>query len=170
MFWDEDWNKGGCTKDKSKQIKWEWDCTQAPKPGFELVSATFMEALRANEPDHVFQLLQEPDVRKVDGPTGKSYVGLPWVNFHSAHRIDIRVKLRYQADKDTQDEAKKQYEAKMKDYDLQRSRAYQEAFIRAVRDRIKAAGGVRARPFDDLRDEERYCIYRRLIDQLTHKG
>jgi hypothetical protein len=129
-----------------------------------------MEALRANEPDHVFQLLQEPKVGVDSQKAGTFHVWLPAVNFHSAHRIDVRVKLSYQPDQASQDEAKKQYEAKIKDYDEQRSRAYQEAFIRAVRDRIKAAGDVRARPFDDLRDEERHSIYRRLVDQLTHQG
>jgi hypothetical protein len=175
QYWDEDWDTGEApaptpTDPKAKKhIQWQWTSKQPAKPGFELVSATFMEALRANEPDHVFQLLEEPDVGK-DAPDGTFHVNLPKVNFHSAHRIDVRVRLRYQSDQASQDEAKKQYEAKMKDYENQRSRAYQEAFIRAVRDRIKAAGSVRARPFDDLRDEERHCIYRRLIDQLTYKG
>jgi hypothetical protein len=170
MFWDEDWQYGQAAQDPKKHIRWQWQSMQAPKPGYELAAVIFMEALRANEPDHVFQLLQEPEVGVDNKTTGTFHVYLPVVNFHSAHRIDVRVKLRYQPDQASLDEAKKQYEAKIKDYDEHRSRAYQEAFIRAVQDRIKAAGKVRARPFNDLRDEERHCIYRRLIDQLSHKG
>jgi len=176
QYWDEDWDHGEApaptpTDPKAKKhIEWQWGSTQAPKPGYELAAATFMEALRANEPDHVFQLLQEPLVGRDNPKAGIFHVWLPAVNWHSAHRIDVRVRLRYQPDQASLDEVKKQYDAKIKDYDEQRSRAYQEAFIRAVRDRIKVASSVRARPFDDLRDEERHCIYRRLIDQLTHKG
>ena len=176
QYWTEDWDHGAfswldpITQQKmAKHIQWQWTSKQPPKPGFALVSASFMEALRANEPDHVFQLLEEPEIGK-DNADGTFHVNLPRVNFNSAHRIDVRVRLVYQADQASQAEAQKQYEAKIKDYDEQRSRAYQEAFIKAVRDRIKAAGTVRARPFDDLRSEERHCVYRRLIDQLTHKG
>jgi hypothetical protein len=119
----------------------------------------------------VFQLLEEPQVGEDNTAGGSFHVWLPAVNFHSAHRIDIRVRLRYRADQASQNEAKKQYEAKIKDYDEQRSRAYQEVFIQTVRDRIKAAGDVRARLFDDLRDEERYCIYAAsLIGSLTRSG
>jgi hypothetical protein len=92
------------------------------------------------------------------------------VNFHSANGIRVRLHLRFGPTKDTQEKADKTFADRQKDFEEQRARAYQEAFVRAVRDRVKAAGEVRARNFDDLREEERHCLYRRLIDTLTHGG
>lgn len=167
MYWDEDWIGGEAAQDRKRHIQWQWQSTQAPKPGFALTSVTFTEAVRTNE---AYQLLQEPAVGVDDASAGSFHVWLPGVNFHSATRIDVRVKLLYEANATTQAEAQKQYDAKMNDYTEQRSRAYQETFIDAVRARIKAAGNLRPRLFDDLREEERQCIYRRLVDRLTHGG
>jgi len=170
QYWDEDWINGQNSGNSAQHIQWQWTSKEAPKPGFQLKSVTFIEALRANEPDHVFQLLAEPSVGVDDASAGGFHVWLPAVNWHSAHRIDVHVKLKYETDQKTQAAAQNQYLANMQAYTEEKARAFQEAFISAVRDRIKAAAQVRSRPFDDLRDEERHCIYRRLIDSLTQKG
>ncbi|MDD5268542.1 MAG: hypothetical protein PHO08_15680 [Methylococcales bacterium] len=49
-------------------------------------------------------------------------------------------------------------------------RAYKEAFLKASRDRINAASGVKARPYEDLREEERIVVYRSLVQNLLTKG
>ena len=46
------------------------------------------------------------------------------------------------------------------------AREHKKAFFEAARDRIKLAGDIRARPFEDLREEERIIVYRNLIRQL----
>lgn len=45
-------------------------------------------------------------------------------------------------------------------------RKTREAFIQAAKDRIELASSITKRTFEDMRDEERIIIYRRLIDTL----
>jgi hypothetical protein len=45
-------------------------------------------------------------------------------------------------------------------------RKTKEAFIKAVKERVELATGITARRFEDLRDEERIVVYRRLIASL----
>jgi hypothetical protein len=45
-------------------------------------------------------------------------------------------------------------------------RQYQEEFVKAAKDRIKLASQIKARKFEDLREEERTVVYRGLIESL----
>ncbi|MFJ4785445.1 hypothetical protein [Streptomyces sp. NPDC088794] len=46
-------------------------------------------------------------------------------------------------------------------------RAAKEAYIKAAQERIKQAGDVQARKFEELREEERVIVYRSLVRQLA---
>jgi len=60
---------------------------------------------------------------------------------------DAKIKAGYAADKENQ-------------------RRTQEAFIQAAKDRIKLASNIKQRNFEDLREEERTIVYRKLIAAL----
>ena len=47
--------------------------------------------------------------------------------------------------------------------------AYHKAFVDTVKDRVTIASKIRTRPGDDLRDEERIVVYRRLIQDMLLK-
>lgn len=51
--------------------------------------------------------------------------------------------------------------------DKENQRRTQEAFVQAARDRVKIASNIRERNFEDLREEERIIIYRKLISALV---
>ena len=165
MYWDEDWVEG---RSDQKQIQWQWQATQPAKPGFQLESVSFVEMLPQGDLGGAPVLHAAPAATVIDAAKGTFEVRLPAINFHSAR--GIRVRLRYEPSQKTLDDSSAEFEKRQKDYQEQRARTYQEEFVKAVRERIKAAGSVRPRPFDDLREEERHAIFRRLVDALAPGG
>jgi hypothetical protein len=53
-----------------------------------------------------------------------------------------------------------------KKYDADKQRLLEKSFTENVRQRIKDASSIRARPARDLREEERTVVYRKLIERL----
>jgi len=175
--WDEDFDFGKARGNPQKTCRWEFPFQQHPPVGYELKFADFVQKLPqgdfGGEPVLYAKVSVELDnsVKEAEAKTnGMFVVKLPGINWHSAKGIRARLKLVYGPNDDTKKNAEQEYQKRQQNYDDQRSRAYKDAYVRAVRDRIKAAGEVKARPFEDLRDEERQSMYRRLIDRLTHDG
>jgi hypothetical protein len=54
--------------------------------------------------------------------------------------------------------------------DIERERRIREEFIKNVRERVELASRIKARPTDDLREEERTIVYRRLIHRLMREA
>jgi hypothetical protein len=50
--------------------------------------------------------------------------------------------------------------------DLENQRRHQEAFIKAAKERIEVASNIGKRKYEELREEERIIVYRRLISSL----
>jgi hypothetical protein len=48
--------------------------------------------------------------------------------------------------------------------------AYEKAFVETVRDRVEVASKITSRPSEDLREEERIVVYRKLIQDMLMKG
>jgi hypothetical protein len=98
---------------------------------------------------------------------GRFTATLEHVNFKEQDRIPITVKLIFNAREDTLSKKDAQYAAQLAAYTAAKSRAQHEAYVKTVRERVKAAVEVKIRAFEDLREEERHVIYRRLLDALT---
>jgi hypothetical protein len=83
-------------------------------------------------------------------------------------QFTLSLTIFYRPSKALLRETEKANQAKVAAANNERVRAYKDAFLKASRDRIKAASNIQTRPFDELREEERIVIYRRLIqDMLT---
>jgi len=169
MHWDEDWVDGSADSGK-KKIQWTVDGTRTPKTGFELVGGSFLELLPQGDLGGAPVLYAEPEVVRVDAAAGKFRVDFHKMNLHSAKGIRVKIRLRFGPTAETVKNAKDQFAKLQEEFDESRARAYQEAFVGAVRNRVKVAGEVRPRLFEDLREEERHCVFRRLVDTLTHGG
>ncbi len=182
--WDENFFNGVAQEDPNKTVEWRFHFTQPPPNGYELQAFAYLDKLPQAELEGRPILLQDPVISLDPDPNeankdkalqdaraaGKFLVAIPGINFHSALGLRIRLKLRYAATAGSLQQGQAEFAKRQADYTDQRARAYQESFIKAVRERIKAAGDVRTRLFDDLREEERHAVYRRLIDALTHNA
>jgi hypothetical protein len=92
----------------------------------------------------------------------KVRVSLDQVNFKDQPSVKLQITATWNPPpQDLTD-----YNKKMVDYDNARLRAQQEAYSKAVAERITLASKVAPRPADDLREEERITIYRQLIQEM----
>lgn len=96
------------------------------------------------------------------------------VNFHDKDSVNIRVKLRWVPAPDAlaqlDAKAKKEYEDELKNFEAEKELKFKKAFIDAAKERIKLASKITSRKYEDLREEERIVVYRKLIQDMLMKG
>jgi hypothetical protein len=83
--------------------------------------------------------------------------------------IDAGIALKYTYSKDKRNEIEQANLKKIQDGNAataENNRKIREAYINAVKERVELASGITKRKFEELRDEERIIIYRRLISSL----
>ena len=93
---------------------------------------------------------------------GKVRVSLEQVNF--ADRPVVKLQITATWNPPAQDLS--DYNKKMTEYNNARARAQKEAYHKAVRERITLASKIAPRPADELREEERIVVFRKLIQEM----
>lgn len=87
-------------------------------------------------------------------------------HFHEANEIPVLLEYRWDSKEDlTKIEAENK--AKLATFVAQQKRAYEEAYVKAARERITLASKIANRRYEDLRQEERIAVYRRLVRSLA---
>jgi len=105
-----------------------------------------------------------------DSNEGKFTVRLDYVNFRGQDNINIQADLYWKPNQDL-DEIKRKNKDRLDLYTEELESAYRKEYVDAAKDRIKAASNIQTKKYEDLREEERIVVYRRLIqDLLTPKG
>jgi len=91
------------------------------------------------------------------------------VNFHGVSPLRIVANITWKPT----DEAIAAVDAKnlesMSNWTEQTRRDFEKAYVEAARDRINKASRVERRKFEDLREEERIVVYRRLVQDMLTK-
>ena len=87
-------------------------------------------------------------------------------HFHGANSIPVQLELTWESSED-QAKIKAENEKRMAEFVAQQKRAYEEAYVKAARERITAASKIVPRRYEDLRQEERIAVYRRLVKSLA---
>jgi len=91
---------------------------------------------------------------------------LTYVNFNDQPSINFNVELLWKPP--AQSAATKQaYEDAKQKYTVESQQAAHRAYVKEVRERVTQASRIPKRPSDDLREEERTVIFRRLVRDLT---
>jgi hypothetical protein len=154
--------------DAMEHIKWQFPFKATPfkSPGFTL-SAVAAEVVGFDA--HVS--VPADKIKSDPGSSqGEFQIDVNYVNWNGNDQFQVKVTLTWSPDQASMDKVKSEYAAKLQTYTEERARRYKEAFLKASRDRIKAARQVKPRPAEDLREEERTVVYRRLISQLMKVG
>jgi hypothetical protein len=107
------------------------------------------------------------EARLVDAK-GTYLIRLVQVNFEGHSAVNLKVKLRWLPPDQTA--AKEKFDQEMASYEKEKSRLQKEAYVKAARERVKAAGDVLPRTAIELREEERIVVYRCLITNLLKVG
>jgi hypothetical protein len=108
------------------------------------------------------------EVVRVD-QQGTFEVILHEVNFDDMPSIPFKITTRWSPPPISAD-AQKAYDDALAAYDAEKNRLIKEAYMGAIRERIKQASQIRPRSSTDMREEERTVVYRRLISQLMQAG
>ncbi len=118
-----------------------------------------------------------PDVVQIDTGDGgtEPSVQTVWIGFQTAPDgyswdnswdATLQVTLFFRPSRAALKTVNDDYNSRMAQYSDAKSRVLQETLFKEAADRVRAAGNVKRRPFDDLREEERTVVYRCLIRQL----
>lgn len=87
-------------------------------------------------------------------------------HFHGARSIPVQLELTWESTEDLA-KIKAENDKKMNTFLAEQKRAYEEAYMKAARERITAASKIAPRRYEDLRQEERIAVYRRLLRSLA---
>ena len=87
-------------------------------------------------------------------------------HFHGAENISVQLELIWQSRED-QAAIKAENEKRRANFVAEQKRAYEEAYIKAARERVTVASKIAPRRYEDLRQEERIAVYRRLVRSLA---
>jgi hypothetical protein len=101
---------------------------------------------------------------------GTFTVHLDYVNWHGQSNLPIKATLTWTPSATAIAAVKAEYDKRIGAYNAEKARRAKEAFFQAARERIKLASQITPRPAEDLREEERTVIYRRMISQLMSVG
>jgi len=95
-------------------------------------------------------------------------IKLKHVNFRNASPILVTAKVKWRPTEAIRNQIETENQTKIDTFNEGTSREFKRAFVDAARDRINKASQIKARPFEELREEERITVYRALIqDMLT---
>jgi hypothetical protein len=133
-----------------------------PTPGFTLAKALSPADPLGNAAEISVTITDQPDGES----RGAINVHLDYVDWKDNAQIGIKVTLIWEPGTQLKDDVGAEYDRRMSLYNAEKARKYKEAFIQASRERIKLASKIESRTTEDLREEERTVVYRRLITQL----
>jgi hypothetical protein len=96
------------------------------------------------------------------------------VHFEDKPFVTVNVRLRWLPDlasyQQVYRKAMEKYEQNMAVFKAKELKAEKEDYMNKVKDRVTLASGIKKRKFEDLREEERTIVYRRLIKSLMTTG
>jgi hypothetical protein len=153
IFYEGDDKEGGCNHNDF--IVWQRD--------YHLESAGLGYTLDKTSLDitSLHSDICVPKVTALNEP-GKVRVSLEQVNFADQPSVKLQITATWNPPaQDLTD-----YNKKMVEYTNARKRAQEEAYNKAVKERITMVSKISPRPAEDLREEERITIYRQLIQEM----
>ncbi|HEV2816957.1 MAG TPA: hypothetical protein VGW40_07030 [Allosphingosinicella sp.] len=137
-----------------------------PQAGYELDPNIWFE-----RHDHYVELSTEI-VRQVGpaSPDAEIKIHLERVNFKGVSPLTLTAKLNWLPTAALIQRVEQENDKLVKEHTHQVAEESRRAFVEAARERIALASDLATRRFEDLREEERIVVYRRLIGTLLPKG
>ncbi len=91
-------------------------------------------------------------------------------DFQGQNSVQVGLNLRWTPAPGANDEAIQKNKENVSAFKAKEAAEYQKAFVENARDRVKLMHQIRQRPSDDLREEERIVVYRKLIQEMLSAG
>ena len=87
-------------------------------------------------------------------------------NFHGNDSFGVQLDLAWESRED-QTKIQAENDKRLGTFVAEQKRAYEEAYVKAARERVTLASKIAPRRYEDLRQEERIAVYRRLVRSLS---
>lgn len=167
---------------ETERYKYGWESTLGALDEMEGIRWVFPQRFRGPDKDYrlgavhakalgdaiVSARIRDPKKDIVEAADGyfefKLY--LEEAHFHGADAIPVQLDLVWESRED-QNAIKAENEKRRAHFLAEQKRAYEEAYVKAARERITAASKIAPRRYEDLRQEERIAVYRRLLRSLA---
>lgn len=91
-------------------------------------------------------------------------------DFQGQNSLQVKLKLFWSPADNANDEAIKQNNANQSAFKAKEAAEYQKAYLENARARVKLTHQIKSRPSEDLREEERIVVYRKLIQEMLTFG
>jgi hypothetical protein len=160
-FYDGDDREGGWFSNNDKIIWVREYQAEPPAPDYT------MDAHIDFQVNHSSTVAAE--VERIDDQ-GKFRIILHQVNFDDKPSIDFKITTYWNPSDESKDAAQAAYLSKVAEFNAEKSRKEKEAYVKAAQERITMASKIQPRKFEELREEERIVVYRKLVKRLMSVG
>jgi hypothetical protein len=106
----------------------------------------------------------------VNKPPYNFKINLDFVNFGGKDKIDIAFNIKWKPTQDVLAKIKDQNAKNLDKYNAKAALEFQKTYVENARERIKIASKIEPRKSEELREEERIVVYRRLIQDMLSNG
>jgi hypothetical protein len=112
--------------------------------------------------------LRDPDTSE----TGKVTFGvhLDYVNFRGNSPIRVMAKIAWVPVQSVLDDINAKNQKNLDAFNEKTRLEFEKAFVAAARERIKLASNIEPRKYEELREEERIVVYRKLVQDMLTRG
>lgn len=91
-------------------------------------------------------------------------------DFQGQNSVQVRLTLHWSPGSGANDEAIQKNKDNTESFKAKEANEYQKAYLENARQRVKLLHQIRPRPSEDLREEERIVVYRKLIQEMLTSG
>jgi len=91
-------------------------------------------------------------------------------DFQGQNSVQVKLTLHWSPASGANDEAIKKNKENIEAFKAKEDAEYQKAYVQSAKERIKLTHQIKPRPSDELREEERIVVYRKLIQDMLTSG
>ena len=112
---------------------------------------------------------QEGGINNVNGK-GSFTLRLKSADFQGQNSLQLKLILHWTPEDGANDKINQENESKLAEFKAKEKAEYEKAYIENVRERVDKASKIVTRNSEELREEERIVVYRKLIQEMLLKG
>lgn len=147
----------------------------------EKIESNFRQEFVCPKPNHVLSGVEfDPQGKPVSVSRADAIVNangrasftlhLDSADFQGQNSLQVKLMLHWSPTEAANKAIQEQNEQKLKDFKEREKAEYQKAYVETVKDRVTVASKITLRNADELREEERIVVYRKLVQDMLLKG
>jgi hypothetical protein len=155
---DSEW--GGSLEKIKSDFRQEFVC---PKASYNLTNVEF-------DPQGIPVKVSRRGNISNDNGTASFILHLDSADFQGQNSLQIKLILHWSPENHLNEEIIEQNKTKLKEFTEKEKAEYEKAYVESVKERVDKASKITTRNSDELREEERIVVYRKLIQEMLLKG